>query len=76
MKEIFTNLDAINVITKVEEKSINFNMNSVRKIIDNSSNPLTIELPKEYENKKLEVVISQLEEALENQNSLGQFFGK
>ncbi len=32
-------------------------MDAVRKIIDNSSNPLTIELPKEYENRRLEVIV-------------------
>jgi len=37
-------------------------MDAVRKIIDNSSNPLTIQLPKEYENTKLEVIVMKLDE--------------
>lgn len=51
-------------------------MNSVRKIIENSSNPLTIELPEDYENKKLEVIILQLEDEVEKENDLREFFGK
>lgn len=38
-------------------------MNAVRKIIDNYKNPLTIELPKDYENKKLEVIVMALDDA-------------
>jgi hypothetical protein len=37
-------------------------MDAVRKIIENSSNPLTIQLPQEYENKRLEVIVLPLEE--------------
>ena len=37
-------------------------MNAVRKIIENSSNPLCISLPKEYENKKLEVIVMTIDE--------------
>ena len=37
-------------------------MDAVRKIIENSSNPITIQLPKEYENKRLEVIVLPLEE--------------
>jgi hypothetical protein len=37
-------------------------MDAVRKIIENSSNPLSIELPKEYENRKLEVIVLPLDE--------------
>jgi hypothetical protein len=37
-------------------------MNAVRKIIENSSNPLTIQLPEGYENKRLEVIVLPLEE--------------
>jgi hypothetical protein len=37
-------------------------MNAVRKIIENSTNPLTIELPKDYENKKLEVIVMEIGE--------------
>ena len=52
-------------------------MNSVRKIIVMFSNPLTIELPREYENKKLEVIVSQVQDD-ENETSpdLSKFFGK
>ena len=41
------------------------------------SNPLTIELPREYENKKLEVIVSQVQDD-ENETSpdLSKFFGK
>lgn len=37
-------------------------MNAVRKIVENSSNPLCISLPKEYENKKLEVIVMTIDE--------------
>jgi hypothetical protein len=37
-------------------------MDAVRKIIENSTNPLTIELPKDYENKKLEVIVLAIDE--------------
>ncbi len=59
-----------------KEDLLILSMHSVRKIIENSSNPLTIELPKEYENKKLEVIILQLEDAEEKQNDFSEFFGK
>ena len=36
-------------------------MDVVRKIIENSSNPLSIDLPKEYENRKLEVIVLPLD---------------
>ncbi len=36
------------------------------KIIENSSNPLSIELPKEYENRKLEVIVLPLDEVKNN----------
>jgi len=38
-------------------------MNVVRKIIENTSDTITIELPKEYQNKKVEVIVLPLEEA-------------
>ncbi len=41
-------------------------MDAVRKIIENSSNPLSIELPKEYENRKLEVIVLPLDEVKNN----------
>lgn len=37
-------------------------MNVVRKIIENASDTITIELPKEYQNKKVEVIVLPLEE--------------
>jgi hypothetical protein len=76
VKKTFTNHGAESVTTKDREYLLILRMNSVRKIIENSSNPLTIELPKEYENKKLEVIILQLEDADEKQNTLSEFFGK
>lgn len=42
-------------------------MNAVRKIIDHTTNPLTIELPEEYQNIKVEVIILPLEEKKEEQ---------
>jgi hypothetical protein len=36
-------------------------MDAVRKIIENSSNPLSIDIPKEYENRKLEVIVLPLD---------------
>ena len=38
-------------------------MNVVRKIIENTSDKITIELPEEYQNKKVEVIVLPLEEA-------------
>ena len=35
-------------------------MEAVRKIIEHSSGSLTIEVPKEYDNRKLEVIVMQL----------------
>ncbi|MBY0477793.1 MAG: hypothetical protein K2Q24_09125 [Chitinophagaceae bacterium] len=37
-------------------------MDAVRKIIEHSSNPLQIDLPVGYENKKLEVIVLAIEE--------------
>lgn len=53
-------------------------MNAVRRIIENSSNPLTIELPKEYENKKLEVIVLTVDDPNESKGKydLSSFFGK
>ncbi|WP_300602192.1 hypothetical protein [Niabella sp.] len=36
-------------------------MDAVRKIVENSSNPLSIVLPKEYENRKLEIIVLPLD---------------
>jgi hypothetical protein len=43
-------------------------MDAVRKIIENSSNPLSIDLPKEYQNRKLEVIILPIEGENEKKN--------
>lgn len=53
-------------------------MDAVRKIIENSTNPLTIELPKEYENKRLEVIILPVDDTNESKGKydLSKFFGK
>jgi len=50
-------------------------MDAVRKIIDHSSSPLTIELPEEYNNRKLEVIVIALEEPA-SKKDLSSFFGK
>ena len=51
-------------------------MEAVRKIIEKSSNPLTIELPKEYVNKKLEVIVLTVDEDPAQKGDLSRFFGK
>lgn len=43
-------------------------MDAVRKIIENSTNPLTIHLPENYENKKLEVIVLLLEDEPEEES--------
>ncbi len=50
-------------------------MDAIRKIIEHSTNPLTIHLPEGYENKKLEVIVLPLEDATEKKD-LSRFFGK
>ncbi len=37
-------------------------MDAVRKIIDHATNPLTIDLPEEFKNRKVEVIVLPLEE--------------
>lgn len=37
-------------------------MEAIRKIIEHTTNPLTIDLPEEYNNRKLEVIVFPLEE--------------
>lgn len=37
-------------------------MEAVRKIIDHATNPLTIELPEEFNNRKVEVIVLPVEE--------------
>ncbi len=51
-------------------------MTAIRKIIENYSNPLTINLPKEYENRKIEIIVLPLEDEKNDQNDLSNFFGK
>jgi hypothetical protein len=40
-------------------------MEAIRKIIENATTPLMIELPESYQNKKVEVIILPLEEKKE-----------
>jgi hypothetical protein len=51
-------------------------MNAVRKIIENSSNPITIQLPKEYENRRLEVIVLAVDEVPGQKIDFSEFFGK
>lgn len=53
-------------------------MNAVRKIIDKATNPLTIELPEEYQDKKVEVIVLPLEEQQEQPKKydFSRFVGK
>ena len=37
-------------------------MDAVRKVIEHTTNPLTINLPEEYNNRKVEVIVLPLEE--------------
>lgn len=41
-------------------------MDVVRKIIDHATNPLTIELPQEYHNIKVEVIVLPIDEPKKN----------
>ena len=56
-------------------------MNVVRKIIENTSDKITIELPEEYQNKKVEVIVLPLEEGPATEEKpkkydFLEFFGK
>lgn len=53
-------------------------MEAIRKIIEKASNPLTIELPEEYTNRKVEVIVLSLEEKEEPKKKydFSKFFGK
>lgn len=51
-------------------------MNAVRKIIEKYTNSLTINLPEEYENKKVEIIVLPLEENQPEDSGLSKFFGK
>jgi hypothetical protein len=50
-------------------------MDAVRKIIEHSTNPLTIDLPEEYNNRKVEVIVLPLEE-IQEKKDISRFFGK
>lgn len=67
--------------TTLTERLRNFNvMEPVEKIIDNATNPLTIEieLPKEYQNKKVKVTVTPMDEteAPSKKYDFSEFFGK
>lgn len=54
-------------------------MEPVRKIIEHATNPLTIELPEEYTNQKVEVIVLSLDEKEEQPKKkydFSRFFGK
>ena len=55
-------------------------MTAIRKIIETSSNSITIELPEEYINKKIEVLVFSVEESSEqlpkHKRNLSDFYGK
>ena len=50
-------------------------MEPVKKIIEHTTNPLTIELPDGYENKKSEVTVFALED-IPKKKDLNKYFGK
>ncbi len=52
-----------------------YSMNAVRKIIEKSSATVTIELPEEYQNKKLEVIVLPLEEEKPKQYDFSDLVG-
>lgn len=51
-------------------------MEAVRKIIEHSSGLLTIELPEEYDNRKLEVIVMPLDEKAEKKYDFSDLAGK
>lgn len=55
-------------------------MTAIRKIIESSSNSITIDLPEEYVNKKIEVLILPVEESVEQspkpKYDFSDFYGK
>ncbi len=54
-------------------------MDAVRKIIEHSTNPLTIDLPEEYNNRTVEVIVLPLEEdnnTLKKKYDFSRFVGK
>lgn len=57
---------AVNVTMKTCDIICNFKvMEAVRKIVETSSDQLTIAIPEEYRNRKLEVIVLPLEEKAE-----------
>ncbi len=57
-------------------------MDAVRKVIEHTTNPLTIDLPEEYNKRKVEVIVLPLEEDEEDKNlpkkkyDFSRLFGK
>ena len=52
-------------------------MEAVRKIIEHSSGSVTIEVPEEYQNRKLEIIVIPLDEIKsEKKYDFSDFFGK
>lgn len=53
-------------------------MNAVRKIIETSSSQLTIDIPDEYRNRKLEVIVLAVDEVSKEDSKvdLSKYFGK
>ena len=50
-------------------------MEAVRKIIEHSSGSLTIEVPKEYDNRKLKVIVMPIDEPVnEGKNTIFRIF--
>jgi hypothetical protein len=43
-------------------------MEAIRKIIDHADNPLTIDLPEDFKNRKVEVIVLPIEEKEEPKN--------
>ena len=54
-------------------------MEAVRKVIEHSSGALTIEVTKEYDNRKLEVIVMPIDDEnkkAEKKHDFSDFFGK
>jgi hypothetical protein len=53
-------------------------MDAIRKIVEHSTNPLTIELPEEWKDRKLEVIVLPVEETEKPQRKydFSKFVGK
>jgi hypothetical protein len=66
-------------VTTLMARLINFNlMKAIRKVIENASASLTIDLPQEYQNKTIEVIVLPLEEIEEQPKKydFSKFVGK